>query len=284
MAGYYIFYNPNSGNSSKKSVKQILDEVLAGNELTYSDITAVKDMQTALDTIDSSLNVVLTGGDGTLQHFINSIDCDREQRTIYYWGYGSGNDFLYDLGIKNQTELVELNKYIKNLPVVEFNNKKRRFINSVAYGVDGFCCLEGDRQRQKTKKPINYTAVALKSFLYAYKPCGAKITVDGTEKEFKNVWMASVMNSRYYGGGMLAAPSQERLGIDKKLTMVIVHSRFRIPALASLSAFFKGTHVNKKKIVTILTGKNFAVEFESPSPAGIDGEVFDGISSVKVHV
>lgn len=283
MSKYYIFYNPNSGNSNKKSVKEILDEVLKDNELIYADITAVENMQETLKTLDPELNVVLTGGDGTLQHFINNIDCNGLERKVYYWGYGSGNDFLYDIGIKQQTELVELNKYIKNLPVVEFGSKICRFINSTAYGVDGFCCLEGDRLRRITKKTINYTTIALKSFIYAYKPVDAVISVDGVEKEYKNVWLASVMNSRYYGGGMLAAPMQERLGKDKKLTMVIVHCKHRIPALLSLTSFFDGSHVNKPKLVTILQGKQFSVTYKTPKPIGIDGEPFDDIPCYRAH-
>ena len=46
----------------------------------------------------------------------------------------------------------------------------------------------------------------------------------------------------------------------------------RIRTLAAFPSIFKGEHIKHKKLVTIITGKDIKVEFDSPRPLQIDGE------------
>ena len=106
------------------------------------------------------------------------------------------------------------------------------------------------------------------------------MTVDGTSYEFKNVYLASTMNGQYYGGGMLAAPSQDRL--SSEVTVCIWHDFNNLTALMAFPSIFKGEHVKKVKKVTVLKGKEVYVEFDKPTALQIDGESFDNITSYKV--
>ena len=67
-----------------------------------------------------------------------------------------------------------LNPFLANLPEVTVQGKTRRFINGIGFGIDGYCCEEGDLQREKSDKRVNYTAIALKGLLYDFHPTTAK--------------------------------------------------------------------------------------------------------------
>jgi diacylglycerol kinase family enzyme len=45
---------------------------------------------------------------------------------------------------------------------------------------------------------------------------------------------------------------------------------------------FKGEHLKHKKAVTVLTGKEISVEFDSPRPLQVDGETLLGITKHTV--
>ena len=78
---------------------------------------------------------------------------------------------------------------------------------------------------------------------------------------------------------MLVAPEQDRLNPEHTISVVIFKSRSRLNTLMIFPSFFKGTHVKKKKNITILTGKRIEVEFDKPTPLQIDGEVISGVTS-----
>ena len=101
--------------------------------------------------------------------------------------------------------------------------------------------------------------------------------------EFKNAWLAPVMNGRYYGGGMNVAPDQDRLNKERTLTCVVLHDNIPLHALMIFPKIFKGELVNEKKHCVVFTGKDIRVEFDKPCAVQIDGETFLNISSTETH-
>ena len=200
-------------------------------------------------------------------------------REIQYYPAGSGNDFLRDLGIAAPEKPIVINKYLENLPTVEGKGKKHLFLNGIGYGIDGYCCEEGDKLRGKSEKTVNYTAIAIKGLLFHYKPTSATVTVDGKKHTYKHVWLAPTMNGRFYGGGMIPTPSQDRLAEPRTLSVMVFRSASKLKALMVFPSIFKGEHIKKKKVVEILSGKDITVEFDRPSPLQIDGETITGVSS-----
>ena len=89
------------------------------------------------------------------------------------------------------------------------------------------------------------------------------------------------MNGRYYGGGMNIAPEQNRL--SSELSLSIIHNSSKLETLMIFPKIFKGTHVNNKKISTILTGKKITVSFDIPTALQIDGETVVDVSSYTVE-
>ena len=223
--------------------------------------------------------VVLIGGDGTLNYFINAVDPKEIKNNIYLKSSGTGNDFFKDIG-KQPGEEVLINPYLSNLPTVYVKGMAKRFINNMGFGIDGYCCEVADQIKVKEpQKKIDYTGIAIKGLLFHFKPCHAEITVDGVKHEFDNVWIAPTMKGRYYGGGMEMAPSQDRS--SDMLTVVVYHCRSKLKALISFPSIFKGEHVKKTDIVQVFTGNEIEVRFSRPCAAQIDGETVLNVSEYK---
>ena len=119
----------------------------------------------------------------------------------------------------------------------------------------------------------------IKGLLFHYKPTDATVTVDGVKHKFKRVWLAPTMNGKFYGGGMMPTPNQERTG--GKLSVMVYHNLGKLKALMVFPSIFKGEHVKHKNNIAILEGREITVEFDRPTPLQIDGETILGISSYK---
>ena len=214
--------------------------------------------------------LVLVGGDGTLNYFINAVKGVEIKNSIYLLGSGTGNDFLNDIG-RQAGEEVLLNPYLKNLPTVYVNGMEKLFINNMGFGIDGYCCKVADQIKEKSpQEKINYSGIAIKGLLFHFHPCHAEVTVDGVKHTFENVWIAPTMKGKYYGGGMKMAPDQDRF--SDLLTVVVYHCPSKLKALIAFPSIFKGEHVKKTDIVQSFAGNEIKVRFSRPCAAQIDGE------------
>ena len=157
-----------------------------------------------------------------------------------------------------------------------------RFINGIGYGIDGYCCEKGDELRGKGDGEVNYTAIAIKGLLFHYKPTGATITVDGVEHRFEKVWLAPTMIGRYYGGGMMPTPEQDRLNADGEVSVMVYYGYGKLKSLVVFLSIFKGEHVKHGEMVAVLSGRNIKVRFDEPRPLQIDGETVSGVREYSV--
>lgn len=259
-------------NELKNSLKEEFEEKYV-NENNFNH-------QEFVNSLKENDEIVICGGDGTLNYFINHVDCDNIKNNIYLYPTGTGNDFLNDLNEKDTKEPVIINDYLNNLPTVTINDKKMKFINGVGYGIDGYCCEVADKLRETTDKPINYTSIAIKGLLFHFKKRISTIKIDGKAYQFKNVWLTPTMKGRFYGGGMMVAPAQDRLKDD--LSVVVYKTRSKLKALMVFPSIFKGEHVKKEKVVKIFKGKEIEVSFNIPCALQVDGETILNVKSYKV--
>lgn len=279
----YILYNPLSNNGHNAGALEKLKERF-NNECKVIDVIGL-DTKSFVSKLNKEDEIFILGGDGTVNHFVNDLDDKIPENKIYFFAGGTGNDFLNDIKNKEEGDLILINKYLVDLPIVTINGKKSYFLNGIGYGIDGYCCEEADRQRAKNpNKKINYTNIAIKGLLYAYKKRLATVTVDGETKTFKNVWLAPTMKGRYFGGGMMIAPMQDRLNEDKTLTNVLFFSRSKILTLIRFPKIFEGKHVKYVKNISIVKGYHFKVAFNEPCALQIDGETVLNVKEYEVDV
>ena len=256
----YYLNNPLSNNGIKKDLPDFS---------CVLDITTI-DYQDFFKKLKKEDEVVLVGGDGTINYLVNHIDCEKIKNNIYLYGNGTGNDFLNDINETIDKEVL-INKYLVNLPVVHVKGRDVKYLNNMSFGLDGYCCEEADRLKAKSpNKRINYAAIAIKGLLFKFKPKHAWITVDGKEYEYDNVWLAPTMHGRYVGGGMIMAPFQDRF--SDHLSLVVYTCKSKLKSLMLFPSIFKGEHVKNTEVVKVLTGNKISVRFDSPCAVQIDGD------------
>lgn len=263
----YALYNPYSGHGESKDIAKGLARE---EEITLISMEGI-DYKSFFEGLDAAEMLIICGGDGTLNRFINDTDGLTAPCPVYYMPCGTGNDFALDIGKQDTKEPVAIDEYIKNLPTVTVKGKTYKFINGVGYGIDGYCCEVGDKMKLEGKQP-NYTSIAISGLLFHFKPVDATITVDGVEKTYKKVWIAPTMLGSHYGGGMIPTPEQKRDNPEGTLSLMVFHGSGKIKTLMIFPSIFKGEHVKRDKYVTVLTGKEITVKFNRPTALQIDGE------------
>ena len=279
MITYHVLYNPHAGNGRGKEAAYRLATLLPDDIILFQDITEVDDYGGFFDSLPHDDRVVIAGGDGTLNRFINDTAPLIIERNIYYFATGSGNDFLTDIGGKAGDAPRPINQYLQKLPSVYVNGTRRYFLNGIGFGIDGYCCLEGDKQRKTSTKPVNYSSIAVDGLLFHYKPTAATVVVDGVKHTYEHVWLAPTMNGRYYGGGMIPTPQQNRLAQPQQLSVMVFHCTAKLKALAVFPSIFKGAHIRHTDVVEVLAGTDIEVAFDRPTPLQIDGETVPNVTA-----
>lgn len=281
MEKYLVLFNPLAGNGRGEEQARALEGKLKDSTLRFVDITAVKEYDRLFESLGEKEGLILCGGDGTINRFVNStlgLDLPKE---LYYYPCGTGNDFLRDTGMTEEGGPFLLTPYLQHLPKIRVKGREEYFINGIGYGIDGYCCEKGDELREKSDKPVNYTMIAIEGLLFHYHPTKAVITVDGNRFEMDRVWLAPTMLGRYYGGGMMPTPGQDRFAIKKELSLMLYHGSGKLKTLAVFPSIFKGEHVKHKEMVQVLKGRHIKVEFDRPTPLQIDGETVSGVTEYE---
>lgn len=276
MAKGYILFNPLAGKGDCEESARLL-EVILPDQVQFYDITRITNYSAFLQSLEEDDYLVIAGGDGTLNRFINASAGIRFPQKILYFPVGTGNDFARDMNKDALCSPFLINEYIQNLPSVEVKGRTCHFLNGVGFGIDGYCCQVGDELKQTPGKKVNYTSIAIGGLLQHFAPRNAIITVDGRKYTYEKVWIAPTMHGRFYGGGMMAAPAQDRRGPE--LTAVVFHNAGRLRTLSVFPGIFKGTHIKHTDMVTIHTGREITVEFDRPTPLQIDGETIVDVTS-----
>ena len=280
----YVFLNKLANNGKAVEAQSELEKIFSGEQLKFLDVTGIKNAADTCRDFTADDKIIVAGGDGTLSRFVNDVYDLHLKNEIFFYTCGSGNDFLNDVREKCEIKnnLIPMNQFMESLPVVTVNGEKHYFINGIGYGIDGYCCEEGDKIRETSDKPVNYAGIAIKGMLGKFKPCGGTVTIDGKSTRYKKIWLAPTMAGRYFGGGMKITPEQDRLNSEHLVSNCVFHDSGMLKTLMVFPSIFKGEHVSHKDIIEIQTGHEVTVEFDKPCALQIDGETYSGITSYSV--
>ncbi len=275
----YTLYNSLANN--KREPEYVVELRKKGKSENIIDVTKI-DYKVFFNSINPNDVIYLVGGYGTINYLANAIDIEKVKNEIYLIPSGTGNDFFHDVTEGKEVDKVLLNPYLKDLPTVEVNGIKKKFINGIGFGIDGYCCEVGDKLKEKSTKKINYTSIAIKGLLFHFKPVRAKVIVDGNTYEHTKVWLTPTMKGRYYGGGMKIAPNQDR-NEKGKVSAVVYRAPNKFKALMVFPSIFKGEHIKKTKMVKVYEGHKITVVFNKPTALQIDGETVKNVLTYTVR-
>jgi YegS/Rv2252/BmrU family lipid kinase len=289
---YHFIINPKSSSGRGIKFWWIVKDELEKQQVPYKAIFTkhighATELVKQICSENSEIkNLVIIGGDGTVNEVVNGID-DYTKVLLGYIPSGSSNDLARSLNIPTDP-IKALNnilhptkfKYLDH-GIINFIGTEvapRKFSCSSGMGYDASVCLEV--QESPLKKRLNrfgagkfvYIAIAIKQLITA-KPMDATVIVDGGKKEtYQNVLLISSMIHKYEGGGLLMAPQADPT--DGKLSVCLVHGLSTARAFLLLPTIFTGKHVGFKGVeafhcseIEIITDHNIAVHTDGEIPA-----------------
>ncbi len=284
----YVLYNPlASNNTGEKIAKQfVMEQGLdkKSGDLVYRNITTL-DLRFQMESLYPGDDVYIIGGGGTILRFAQEMRGMEIKNNIYFSPSGAGNDFFNDIAQPGE-KFTRVNDYIRQVHRCEVDGKKRFFLTDVGIGVDGYSCRVGEDFRaleQNKDKEFNYSKAVVTGVLKDYEPCGCSVIVDdGEEEYFENVWIASTMAGKMYGGGIKIAPNYDRLTADY-LELIIFEQKGRLGTLMSFPKVIKGMHEGKVAGSHVFRGKKIEVYFTKPRDCQIDGDVIRNVKHYKAE-
>ena len=161
MADAYIFYNPLAGGGQILEDLDALQFVL-DDECVLCDMTKPETYGEALFSMKPEDYLVLCGGDGTLNRFVNLTAGLDRRNEILYFPAGEHNDFAADFGRRYGDNPFLVGRYIRSLPKLRTGEKETAFLTGVSF-------LPREKQ-----------------------PLSLSVTADGKQLVFENVCLAQV--------------------------------------------------------------------------------------------
>lgn len=296
---YHFIINPKS--SSGKGIRHwwtVKDELDRQNIVYTANFTkqeghAIKLAEKICLENEGVKNIVVLGGDGTLNEVINGI-VDFEDVILGYIPSGSSNDLARSLRIpkdplQSLSNILKPNKFIYldygEIDFLDNNIKPRRFGCSSGIGYDAGVCEEV--QRSALKKRLNgfgagkfiYLAIAIKQ-LFTTKRQDATVVVDNIQTfKYNKVLLVSNMMHKYQGGGLKMAPAADPT--DGKLSICLVHGLSRPILMLLFPTILFGKHIHFKGVESF-DCSSIEIKLENKFAVHTDGEVPAFSSHIRV--
>ncbi|MCJ1908525.1 diacylglycerol/lipid kinase family protein [Planococcus ruber] len=267
-----------NGNAMKKwrTFKKTLDFPFEAKITEYAGhaIRIVKSLQQSED----SYLVIGFGGDGT-QREITIGAAGAKNLVVGSVAAGSGNDF--GRGFQSFKDGPAISDFLKSPKssvedLGEFSNgEMHQFVSSSGIGFDAEICEVVNRSR--LKKYLNrISAGKLVYLMYVvltlirFQKFDLTVHLNGEEKEFRDVWFATIHNQPYFGGGMKISPHSKT--DDGLLELTVVHGISRLKLLLVFGTVFSGTHTRFKEVAQFSAKEIFAATPHHSVHRHVDGD------------
>lgn len=282
---YTFIINPNSRSGKGGMVWEFIHPELLkrGVEHDYYHTSYSGHATQLAKTITSDgqeHNLIVLGGDGTVNEVINGIQ-DIRKVTLGYIPTGSGNDFARGMKIsKDPLKALDTILSPKEIRKVDIGllskaGKNRKFAISAGIGFDAAICHQVAISKYKyilnrlKLGKLSYVFVALNR-LFQDKTANAEVFIDAKAvQNFKKVYFVAIMNQPFEGGGFRFCPKAK--ADDRKLDVIVISSLPKLIVLMLLPTAFKGWHVIFPGI-TVMQGEKVSVIMDHPLAIHTDGE------------
>ena len=269
---FFVVANPASGNSKKLDhiLKELVD-YFSDNKFKYEVFLTLKNRnawKTVEENLDESItDLVIIGGDGTINEAINGLKHDIPVSII---PNGTGNDYIKMLNIGNTLEQhiqVLANGTTVAVDVGTCNGRK--FLNGVGVGFDGQIVADMLGKKSILKGPAKYYSHVL-SILATYKARLFNYSVDG-EKKSNDLILLCVAKGSTFGGSFVLTPDAKL--DDGKLYVCETGKISGLKRFLNIHKLQGGTH-GSMRAVSLYTCDNLSIEANPQLQSHIDGEAF----------
>ena len=282
---YSFIINPNSKSGKGGSVWDVVHKELEEREVDYEYFFTKKPKHAIhytneLTSDGQEHNIVVLGGDGTINEVVNGIE-DLEKVTIGYIPTGSGNDFCRGMKmpkdpVKALDRILDSDNVRKiDVGLIERAGRIRRFIVSTGIGFDAAICHQVSVSKYKRilnklhLGKLSYVFVALNR-LFKDEKVKTYVSVDGNEAvKYNDTYFVAIMNNPYEGGGFKFCPKAS--ASDRKINAIVISKISKLKVLLLLPTAIFGLHVHFDG-VTMLEGERINIRTDRSLPVHVDGE------------
>lgn len=295
---YHFIINPKSrtGNGIKiwTTIKSELDRLKITYTFSYTKYKfhATKLTEELCIEYEGIKNIVVLGGDGTVNEVINGITNFNEV-ILGYIPSGSSNDLARSLQLpKDPLECLQRILKPKQFQYLDIGKitldhslSPKKFVVSSGVGFDAAICEETFHSNLKyflnklKLGKLTYILIALKQLLFCHFMNGEVKLDDMHTKQFNKMLIITSMIHKYEGGGMLIAPGADPC--DGKLSICIVHGLSKLQILCLLPTLLIGKHIHFKGVETF-TSSAIHIKLEEPAHIHLDGEYPGTYNDIEV--
>ena len=240
------------------------------------------------------INLVVVGGDGTINEVINGIQDFRKVR-VGIVPTGSGNDCVRGLNISGTPGdvlegILDNDDYMNiDLGRVKSNSmrKPRYYVISSGVGLDAIVCKKAIGSKQKSflnrfgLGKLVYLLLTVETLL-SMRTVRGTASFDGEKsKEFDRLIFAAAMNMRAEGGGVPMAPTA--LPDDGRLSMCLAHNISRLMCFIKLPVLCVGRQDMLKGFILRDFG-SCVIHLERPVTLHADGEYLGEATDIYFEI
>lgn len=279
MQRKFIFLiNPISGNTKKDNLIKEITEFCTAKELSFEIIStnAAANYDFLVEKIrkDEISDLVLVGGDGTVNQVVGSMVKAKADVSFGILPVGSGNGLAFTAGIPKKTskalELI-LKGDAKYIDAFEINGRFSCMLSGLGFDAQ----VAHDFAQKVYRGLLTYTQQSLLHFFKAH-PYQFEIVLDG-HSFFTEAFFISIANSNQFGNNIKIAPYASLS--DGMLDIVIAQKMNKAKLPFAILQQIRGNN-KLQKLVNEISKKNI-LYFQSSSiqihnlkhaPLHIDGE------------
>lgn len=283
---WFVIVNPNAGKrKGEKDWLEIAAQLTAAgiefvNVFTEHRGHAVMLTRKYVET--GYRNIIVVGGDGTLNEVVNGIFTQAhvpiEEITLAMIPVGTGNDWCRMFNIpsdyKQAIKLITRRKiFVQDTGTIKYVSSKgiektRYFINMAGMGFDALVAQKTNKQKDLGKSnPLSYM-VNIFSSLFNYSSTKVTILLEN-EKVVSDIFSMSVGICQYNGGGMKQAPGA--LPDDGLFDMTLIKPIGKFKIIRNIIKLFDGTFTRLPEVSTFRSSK-IIIHSDPPMYMEADGE------------
>nr|WP_289038154.1 diacylglycerol kinase family protein [uncultured Allobacillus sp.] len=226
--------------------------------------------------------LVVVGGDGTFYEVLNGLK-DYPTIPLAFVPVGSGNDFARGLktSLNPKRQLNALFAGMKGKPYwfgtyrtdLLAKNRLKLFASTIGFGFDAEITERVNASRYKrflNKLHLSFLIyiIGILATLISFQPKTFEAKIDGKSHRFENVWLITLSNHPYFGGGMKIAPKAKNN--QQHFSITVVHNISKIKLLFLFLSIFVGKHTRFKEVEE-LTGSRIEINSSKELSYQADG-------------
>lgn len=244
MARIALIVNPIAGDGKCKRKLPEVERIFTKANVDYTVFTtehAGHAESLTKQALEQGYKTIISmGGDGTLNEVVNGLV--GSQAVLGLIPAGSGNDFGRTFGLKSGNIEQACSIIIAgNTREIDVGCTAGKYFINVAGA--GFDAEVGHMANVWGKKYFSghmaYVASILRQ-LVRFSPKVMDIELDGNPVQVK-AWLVAVANARYFGGGLMIAPTAQV--DDQKFDVYVIEETSKLELLRVLPKVFTGAHI-----------------------------------------